>query len=213
MHSMTSFVQELVIFIIPVLIAITFHEVAHGYVAYLLGDPTAKSAGRLSLNPIKHLDPIGALALLIVKVGWAKPVPINPMFFKNPRRDLFLVAAAGPFCNFVLALLFSLIIKIILLLFGGVTSKGALDIFSVLIDVCSAGILVNVGLGLFNLLPIPPLDGSNMLMVLMPENIAVGFSRFGKYGIILIILLFFTGVVQKIILPVIYFTVSKLLPG
>ena len=213
MHSMTSFVQELVIFIIPVLIAITFHEVAHGYVAYLLGDPTAKSAGRLSLNPIKHLDPIGALALLIVKVGWAKPVPINPMFFKNPRRDLFLVAAAGPFCNFVLALLFSLIIKIILLLFGGVTSKGALDIFSVLIDVCSAGILVNVGLGLFNLLPIPPLDGSNMLMVLMPENIAVGFSRFGKYGIILIIFLFFTGVVQKIILPVIYFTVSKLLPG
>ncbi len=210
---MTSFVQELVIFIIPVLIAITFHEVAHGYVAYLLGDPTAKSAGRLSLNPIKHLDPIGALALLIVKVGWAKPVPINPMFFKNPRRDLFLVAAAGPFCNFVLALLFSLIIKIILLLFGGVTSKGALDIFSVLIDVCSAGILVNVGLGLFNLLPIPPLDGSNMLMVLMPENIAVGFSRFGKYGIILIIFLFFTGVVQKIILPVIYFTVSKLLPG
>ncbi len=213
MHSMTSFVQELVIFIIPVLIAITFHEVAHGYVAYLLGDPTAKSAGRLSLNPIKHLDPIGALALLIVKVGWAKPVPINPMFFKNPRRDLFLVAAAGPFCNFVLALLFSFIIKIILLLFGGVTSKGALDIFSVLIDVCSAGILVNVGLGLFNLLPIPPLDGSNMLMVLMPENIAVGFSRFGKYGIILIIFLFFTGVVQKIILPVIYFTVSKLLPG
>jgi Zn-dependent protease len=213
MHTITSFTYELIIFSIPVLIAITFHEVAHGYVAYLLGDPTAKSAGRLTLNPIKHLDPIGAIALLVVKVGWAKPVPINPMFFKKPRRDLFLVSFAGPLSNFFLAILFSLIIKGILIFFGDVTTKTTLTLFSVFIEICSASILVNVGLGVFNLLPIPPLDGSNMIMVLMPKNIAVKFNKFGRYGFFLIILLFFTGIVQRIILPIVYFIVSKLLPG
>ena len=212
MHSFNSFWQELLIFVLPVLIAITFHEVAHGYTAYILGDPTAKNAGRLSLNPFKHLDPIGAIALLLIKLGWAKPVPINPIFFKHPKRDLFLVSFAGPFINFFLAFLFSLIIKGILYLGNNIESRSILFIISIIIDMCAAGILVNIGLGVFNLLPIPPLDGSNMIMVLMPKEIAIKFSEFGKYGIFLLMLLFFTGMVQKIMLPVVYFIVSKLLP-
>ncbi len=213
MHGIDSFLKEALIFFVPVLIAIVFHELAHGYMAYLLGDPTAKRAGRLTLNPIKHLDPIGALALLTVKVGWAKPVPINPMYFKHPRRDLFLVSFAGPFSNFLLALLFSLAIKTILFLFGGVSSKGAVNFFSILIDICSAGVIVNIGLGLFNLLPIPPLDGSNILISILPKDIGISFGRMGKYGIIIVILLFLTGIVQRIILPILYFFVSLLLPG
>lgn len=129
MHSELSIIQEILIYFVPVLIAITFHEVAHGYTAYVLGDPTAKRAGRLSLNPIKHLDPIGAIALLIVKVGWAKPVPINPLYFKKPRRDLFLVSFAGPFSNFLLAIVFSIIIKGILFVFGGIHDPGYVHLF------------------------------------------------------------------------------------
>ncbi len=212
MHGIDSFIRDLLIFALPVLMAITFHEVAHGYVAYLLGDPTAKSAGRLTLNPIKHLDPIGAIALFIVKVGWAKPVPINPLFFKNPRRDLFLVSAAGPLTNFVLALLFAFIIRLILIFFGNLQLGYGANILAIVIDICSAGVLINIGLGVFNLIPIPPLDGSNMLMVLLPEEIAQKMYAFGKYGMILLILLFFTGAVQKLILPIVYFFVSKLLP-
>src|SRR6056297_3762640 len=100
MTSVSSFIQQFAILAIPVLSAITFHEVAHGYSAYLLGDPTAKNAGRLTLNPIKHLDPIGAIALFLVKVGWAKPVPINPRYFKNPQKGIILVSLAGPVANF-----------------------------------------------------------------------------------------------------------------
>ena len=213
MHGHISIIQEILIYFVPVLIAITFHEVAHGYVAYILGDPTAKRAGRLSLNPIKHLDPIGAIALLIVKVGWAKPVPINPIYFKKPRRDLFLVSFAGPFSNFLLAVLFSFIIKVILYFFGGVSSGFYVRFFSVLIDILSAGVIVNIGLGLFNLIPIPPLDGSNMVMSILPKEMAISFGKIGKYGIIIIFILFLTGLVQKAILPMLYFLVSILLPG
>ncbi len=206
-------IHEIIIFIVPVLLAITIHEVAHGYTAYLLGDPTAKMAGRLTLNPIKHLDPIGALALLLVKVGWAKPVPINPIYFKDKKRDILLVSAAGPLSNFIMAIIFSLIIKPIIMLFGSVQNSALVSFFSLIIEICSAGIIVNIGLGLFNLLPIPPLDGSNILASLLPDKISASFMRFGKYGFIVLILLFFTGTVHKLILPILYFFVSKLLPG
>ncbi len=212
MHTVDNFIRELIIFAFPVLVAITFHEVAHGYVAYLLGDPTAKSAGRLTLNPIKHLDPIGAIALFVVKVGWAKPVPINPMFFKNPKRDLFLVSAAGPMTNFLLAVGFALIVRGILLFFGTVSMGYMATPLGIIIEICSAGVLVNIGLGLFNLIPIPPLDGSNMVMVLLPDEVAQRMYAFGKYGMILLIVLFLTGVVQRLILPMVYFLVSLLLP-
>lgn len=212
MHGISLSINEIIIFLVPVLIAITVHEVAHGYVAYLLGDPTAKLAGRLTLNPIKHLDPIGAIALLIVKVGWAKPVPINPLYFKNKKRDILLVSAAGPISNFVLAIIFSLIIRVILTLFGSFHNSLLVSFFSTIIDICSAGIIVNIGLGIFNLIPIPPLDGSNILASLLPNRIAASFMRFGKYGFIVLLLLFLSGVVQKVILPIIYFFVSKLIP-
>ncbi len=212
MHNIDGFIRDILIFALPVLMAITFHEVAHGYVAYLLGDPTAKDAGRLTLNPIKHLDPIGAIALFIVKVGWAKPVPINPLFFKNPKRDLFLVSAAGPATNFILAILFAFIIRLILIFFANISPGSGANILAIVIDICSAGVLINIGLGVFNLIPVPPLDGSNMLMVMLPDEIAQKMYSFGKYGMILLILLFFTGIVQKAILPIVYFFVSKLLP-
>ncbi|GAB6888437.1 site-2 protease family protein [Desulfothermus okinawensis JCM 13304] len=213
MHSELSIIQEILIYFVPVLIAITFHEVAHGYTAYVLGDPTAKRAGRLSLNPIKHLDPIGAIALLIVKVGWAKPVPINPLYFKKPRRDLFLVSFAGPFSNFLLAIVFSIIIKGILFVFGGIHDPGYVHLFSILIDILSAGVIVNIGLGIFNLIPIPPLDGSNMVIAVLPRDMAISYGKIGRYGIIIIFILFLTGIVQKAILPILYFLVSILLPG
>jgi len=118
MSNIASFIQEIAILTVPVLVAITFHEVAHGYSAYLLGDPTAKNAGRLTLNPIKHLDPIGAIALFLVKVGWAKPVPINPQYFRQPRSGIIIVSFAGPLVNFILAIAFALIFQGILFVFG-----------------------------------------------------------------------------------------------
>ena len=124
MFDLSTLIQQVAILAVPVLMAITFHEVAHGYTAYLLGDPTAKNAGRLTLNPIKHLDPIGALALFLVKVGWAKPVPIDPRYFANPRKGMILVSLAGPVTNFILAVLFGLLFHLLLFGYGQVGEIG-----------------------------------------------------------------------------------------
>jgi Zn-dependent protease len=161
------------------LIALILHEVAHGYVAYLLGDPTAKAQGRLSLNPLKHLDPIGTLAFFFVRFGWAKPVPINPRYFKNPRQGMMLTAMAGPLTNFVLAALFAMALHAMPAL--GVPPGNFLFL------ACYYGVFVNLILGAFNLIPIPPLDGSNVLAYFLPPRMAYKYTSFGRYGFILLI--------------------------
>jgi Zn-dependent protease len=212
MFDPAAFIQQLAILAVPVLMAITLHEVAHGYVAYLLGDPTAKNAGRLTLNPIKHLDPVGTIALFLVKVGWAKPVPVNPNYFLNPRQGMILVSVAGPAINFVLALLFSLLFHTLLWLGPSAGSSSASGIFQPVLYMAQAGVLVNIGLGVFNLLPVPPLDGSNILAGILPPHLAQSYMQISKYGFIILILLLVTGAVQKVVLPVIYTLASWLLP-
>ena len=185
----------LVLLILPgVLIALMIHEVAHGFMAWKLGDPTAKNFGRLSLNPIHHLDPIGTLMLLLMGFGWAKPVPVNTSNFKKPRRDMALTALAGPLSNFLLALIgalrWGLVVKL-----TPADSVGGMSVWYVLELGLWYFMSINVGLGLFNLIPIPPLDGSNILACLLPPNLAAKYlnlrkyTQFIYYGLILLSLL------------------------
>ncbi|TJX61442.1 site-2 protease family protein [Soehngenia saccharolytica] len=173
------------------LIAIIFHELAHGYAAYKLGDPTAKNAGRLTLNPIKHIDPVGFLFMLIFKFGWAKAVPINPAYFKNRKRDTIIVSVAGVLTNFVLAILFGfIIIK-----------------FKITNDYIYQMILIamwyNLMLGIFNLLPFPPLDGSKIVASLLPIRLEYLFYKYERYLYIVLLLLIMTNTIDKILNPLI----------
>ena len=177
--------QLYAIMIPGLLVALILHEVAHGYVAFLLGDPTAKAQGRLTLNPFRHLDPIGTLAFFFVQFGWAKPVPINPRYFKQPRQGMMLTALAGPGTNFVLAAVFALALHAMAAL--------SVEPGSAIILICYYGVFVNLILGLFNLIPIPPLDGSNILAYFLPPRLAYKYLSFGRYGFILLIALILIG--------------------
>lgn len=201
-EDIAASIQTIVIMAVPFLLAITCHEVAHGYVAYLLGDPTAKSQGRLTLNPIKHIDPLGAVAFVIAKIGWAKPVPVDARYFKNPRRDMMYVAVAGPGVNFALAVVFSFLYKwMVAYAMQDVEGSSASMVIPPVISMLEAGVVVNLILGVFNLLPIPPLDGSNILAGLLPPKAAYSYMNFSKYGFILIILLAVTGILGYVLWP------------
>ncbi len=208
--------RTLTVMAVPLLAAVTIHEVSHGLVAYRLGDPTPKLAGRLSLNPIKHLDLFGTLAFILTQaIGWAKPVPINPRYFKNPKQDMIWVALAGPVSNLLLATLFALMLKFLpyflypLSLFG---RRSVVFFGKPLVLMFALGIQLNIGLAIFNLLPIPPLDGSRILFGLLPPKMAYSYLRLEPYGFIILLLLIFTGVIQKIILPAILY-LSSILQG
>jgi Zn-dependent protease len=161
---------------IPVLLfAITVHEYAHGRAAFFLGDPTARNARRLTLNPVSHIDPLGALSLFLFNFGWAKPVPINPLYFKSPRRDMVIVSLCGPFSNLVVAFLTGLCIRYLFL---------PSPLYLVLmLDM----LVMNIGLGLFNLIPLPPLDGSHVLENILPSSSAGKFHRIGRYAPLVLI--------------------------
>lgn len=168
-----------------VLLSLTVHEVAHGYAAYKLGDPTARNLGRLSLNPIKHLDPIGALCMLVFRFGWAKPVPINTRYFKKPKRDMAISALAGPLSNLVMAFI-AFVISEYVIRFGtfGVYSLG--DTFTgrlwyIVYLFFSTFFWMNISLAVFNLLPVPPLDGSRILFVLLPDKLYFGIMKYEQY--------------------------------
>ena len=193
----------------PLLLALTLHEYAHGYVAYRLGDPTAKNAGRLTFNPISHLDPIGTIAFFFIKFGWAKPVPVNPVYFRDPRRDMLWVALAGPVTNLLLAVASAILIKLFILIASYIPIPQVILVPLYLMLVAS--VWINLVLCIFNFLPIPPLDGGRILTGLLPEDMARTFASFERYGFIVILILAFTGVLSTVIIPIIRFANNLLL--
>ncbi len=195
---------------IPVLFAITLHEVAHGWVANKLGDSTAKMLGRLTINPLKHIDPVGTVALplgmLLVSMltmgqpfafGWAKPIPVNTRNLHNPRRDMAIVAVAGPLSNFFMALFWVLMMPVFMAV---IPDDNIADGF---VTMAQIGLVFNLVLLVLNLLPIPPLDGGRVLAGLVPRNIADVLDKIEPYGFPILLVLLFLGVLDRIIGPVI----------
>ena len=180
-----------------VLMALSVHESAHGYAAYKLGDPTARSLGRITLNPVKHFDLFGFLSMLVFHIGWAKPVPINARYFKNPRRDFAIVGAAGPLSNVALALIHLLILRLVMLFSTNAFKSGALTeglglaILSVVVYILYMGVAMNVILAIFNLIPVPPFDGSRIFYAFLPPKWYFGVMKYERYIMIGCILLFF----------------------
>lgn len=196
-------IQIVTVWILPVLFGITVHEVAHGYVAYLLGDKTAKILGRLTLNPIKHIDIIGTIIVPVVLLllggvilGWAKPVPVNSRNLHKPRRDMALISAAGPMANFVMIFIWAAIAKLGMILEAR-DFPGALAIYLM----GTAGIQINLMLMLVNLLPIPQLDGGNILAGILPRKLAFQYEKIAPYSFIILLMLLAFGVLNFILQP------------
>lgn len=198
MEEKMEFINRMILSLPALLIALTFHELAHGYVSYLLGDPTAKSQGRLSLNPIAHIDPIGFASLLFFRFGWAKPVPIDPRYYKNRKLGTILVSLAGPATNFLLAIITGLFLKF--------SYQFELEIIYAN-DIISAIIgnllIYNITLGVFNLIPIPPLDGSKILASLLPIKYEIKFYQLERYSMVLLIVMMYFGIFSKILNPLV----------
>ncbi len=197
--------HQILIWSIPVLFAITLHEVGHGWVAMLLGDPTAKDQGRLSINPLKHIDPMGTVIVPLIMFfasgfifGWAKPVPVDWNRLKNTRRDIALVALAGPFANLLMIMFWLIIAKLFI-----TPAEGGNTIAHVLTLMALAGIMINSLLMILNLFPLPPLDGSRVVFSLLPEPIASRYAKLEPYGLIILVVLLASGVLFKIIGPII----------
>ncbi len=188
---------DIILWLPPILFAITIHEVAHGLMADYQGDPTAKYAGRLTLNPLPHIDPIGFIALVIFHIGWAKPVPVNPAMFKNPRRGILLVSLAGPVSNILLAIASSLLFRLFMLL---VTTPN--PVVRTIVLMLRISVEINLILAFFNLIPIPPLDGSKVLFNLMNVS-AEGQLRLERIGPLLLIFVIFTGGIRFLIFPLV----------
>ncbi|WP_368430705.1 site-2 protease family protein [uncultured Parasutterella sp.] len=203
--DIASIIQTITVYAIPLIFAITIHETAHGYVARMCGDPTAYMLGRLTLNPIKHIDPVGTIlvpgALLIMSAvtgmsgiifGWAKPVPINFRNLRNPKTDMIWVAAAGPGANLVQAVIWAIILKILFIV--GIDSD-------FLAQMCLAGVSCNIVLMALNLIPIPPLDGGRIVTGLLPPGMAWQYSRIEPYGMYILFALILTGTLSFFMRP------------
>ena len=181
---MPSF-QELILMAPPILLALTVHEYAHGYVAFRLGDDTAYRAGRLTLNPLSHLDPIGTLMLFIVQIGWAKPVPVNPYNLNNPRTDMIWVSLAGPASNVIFAFIVGMILRFII--------AAELNIGMFLVKMIVFTVQINLVLAAFNLIPVPPLDGSKILGGMLQGEAAYKYAQFERYGPFVLMAVIFGG--------------------
>ncbi len=210
MQDIAQTVQQLAVSIPAFLFGIICHEVAHGYAASRLGDPTAKQAGRITLNPIPHIDAMGALVFLITALttnfvfGWAKPVPIDPRNFRDPRRDMMLSAAAGPATNFLLALIFAVGLRVILLLGGSIPGVQESAVLYPLWLICANGVFINLTLAFLNLTPIPPLDGSHIAMGLLPRRLAMQYAQLERYGFVILIVLLVTGALWAVLGPLVH---------
>ena len=208
-----NIVYEIAVWLVPLVIAIVFHEVAHGLVARRLGDPTAAQLGRLTLNPIRHVDPFGTLILPLLLAlahapifGWAKPVPVNYRLLRHPRRDMVLVALAGPGMNLLLAVLGSLVLAATVWTAGGIASPTALFIAQNAINF----VLINIFLAIFNLIPLPPFDGGHVVQGLLPPRAAASFGKIGRFSLLVLIFLLLVlpmispnaDVVRRIVSPI-----------
>lgn len=214
MGIFTRLIEQLPLYLLslPVLLmAFSVHESAHGYVAYRLGDPTARNLGRITLNPIKHIDLLGFICMLVAHVGWAKPVPINTRYFKNPRRDMALTGAAGPLSNLTLALIHLILLRIAMIFItpsyvmesmefflaydAGVSFKGSLAFtaLSILVYLLYLGIIMNISLAIFNLIPVPPFDGSRIFYAFLPPKYYFGVMKYERIIMIVMLVLFAFG--------------------
>ena len=201
-----TYILSILLGLVPSLLCITLHELSHGLVAYKLGDDTAKRAGRLTLNPIKHLDPMGLLMMLVFHVGWAKPVPVNMFKFKNPKRGMAITALAGPVSNLVIAVVF-------MFLYGAAyIPLGQSDAGSYFLSMLQLTAYISLGLAIFNLIPISPLDGSKVLFSFMSDERYYKLMRYEKYGGIIMFLLVATGILGKPLSDVIDWAFSAMLP-
>lgn len=187
-YNPIQFIITIIILIVPLFISITFHEWAHGYVAYKFGDPTPKLQGRLTLNPFAHLDPLGTLMLFTIGIGWAKPVMLNPLNYPSKTKQM-LVALAGPTSNILLAIIFGFVLVTLQLTYN-VDSN---EIFKTLVMSINIIIRINLILAIFNMIPIPPLDGSRVLAWILPEKLEYYYLKLEPYGLIFLILILFTG--------------------
>lgn len=209
---------SIIIYLLPViLISITIHELSHGYFSYKLGDPTAKNAGRLTLNPIKHLDALGTIMILISGFGWAKPVPINPMYYNDRKKGTMLVALAGPLSNIFIALLFSFPMAFIGNQYGGISLRNLFDASSVMLfkntsflailfNLSRFFYIININLAVFNILPVPPLDGSKILSGVLPQNKYFALMQYENIiGVIFLLIMFiFPNVLSIVMSPFIW---------
>ncbi len=215
-----NILRQLALSALPVLVAITFHELSHGFVASRLGDPTARMLGRLTLNPFAHIDLFGTIILPFMLLiftngqfvfGYAKPVPVNPMNFKNPRKGMAITAAAGPLTNLLIAFLSIMLLRFFIvplsgMLSGAIASKTLIPIALML----EASITINVVLAAFNLIPIPPLDGGRVLVGLLPQRQAISFSKLEPFGFIIVIILIATGIASYFVIPLVNLFMSIL---
>lgn len=208
MSDIAVIIQLISVLAVPMLMAVTFHEVAHGLVADRLGDHTARLAGRLTLNPLSHLDPFGTLVFIMTRmIGWAKPVPVNPHNLKNPIKDMVWVALAGPATNIILGGIFALIYRATAWI-PVPESKFLLMIVDPVGLMIYYGAVINIGLAIFNIIPIPPLDGGRILTGILPRKQALQFSEIEPYGFIILLVLIISGVVDKTIVPIIRFVIG-----
>jgi len=209
MDSFSISMQRLSIMIVPFLVAVIFHEVAHGFVAYRWGDTTARDQGRLTFNPVPHLDPLGTVVLPILMMftgsgmlfGWARPVPINPMRFRKYRPGLFWVSIAGPMMNFLVAALsglaFAATLKFV---------SPEFYLFEPLVEMTKVSVMLNFSLGIFNLLPLPPLDGSKIIESFLPYNAMKAYESIAQYSFWILLALIFTGALSILSGPIHFLT-------
>ena len=195
-------IRSMLLSVAPILVCLTLHELAHGYAAYRLGDDTAKLQGRLSLNPLKHLDPYGTIMLLLCGFGFAKPVPINMMRFRDPKRGMAICAAAGPLMNI-------LITAVCLFAYGMLSARSP---YGVMTELVYATAVISAALAVFNLIPIPPLDGSRVLFSLLPERIYYRLLPLDRYGSIILMIAVFLGILSPLLLAMRTFVLDMLWP-
>lgn len=206
--DLAQVISQITVSFIPLMLGIILHEVAHGWMAKIRGDSTAAMLGRLTLNPIPHIDPIGLIVFVVTSLsgsfvfGWAKPVPINPSRFKNFVKDTMLVSFAGPACNFLLAIFFAIALNLLVSIFPYTAWKES-SVWEFFFLMCRSGIVINLSLAWINLIPIPPLDGSKIVWGVLPPNAGYHYMKLERYGMLILVLLIVTNFLGIILVPLV----------